>query len=149
MDFDPPFQKTYKNLLENLSHEDYSKLCRVEEEMELPLIDLRLLNSTNLEIREKCIDEIVEAASQWGFFQVVNHGVSEEALKSIRYEQGKLFHQPFEKKMGNLMAFCLRQLSWSDAFHLSMADISRINEECKSLRDFCPCAKSFLPLYIT
>ncbi|KAL5548255.1 hypothetical protein UlMin_003486 [Ulmus minor] len=76
------------------------------------------------------------------------NGVSEEALKSIRYEQEKLFHQPFEKKVerkclnipknsyrwGNPMAFCLRQLSWSEAFHLSMADISRINEECKSLR---------------
>ncbi|EXC05108.1 Gibberellin 2-beta-dioxygenase 8 [Morus notabilis] len=144
MDFDPPFQQTYKTLLPELGKGD--KAFAVEE-YELPSINLSHLLSPNQNEREKCIDEIVRAASTWGFFQVVNHGISDEVLKNMNYEEKKVFHQPFEKKVqknflglspdsyrwGNPKATSLKQLSWSEAFHICMEDLSGMNES-KTLR---------------
>ncbi|KAM5585738.1 gibberellin 2-beta-dioxygenase 8-like [Rosa sericea] len=144
MDFEPPFQGACKSLLQNSPIID--KFPEVEE-CELPVIDLTDLDSDHRN-RDKCMNEIAEAASQWGFFQVVNHGISPEVLNSIRDEQKKVFHQPFDKKIeqrflnlspisyrwGNPKATCLRQFSWSEAIHISMADIPSMNEQHKSLR---------------
>jgi len=92
--------------------------------------------------------EIAEAASKWGFFQVVNHGISQELLKSLEFEQKKLFYQPFLNKSekfnfsslsaktyrwGNPYATNLRQLSWSEAFHFYASDISWMDQH-QSLR---------------
>ncbi|KAK9938392.1 hypothetical protein M0R45_015135 [Rubus argutus] len=109
MDFEPPFQRACKSFLQNTTK--INKHPEVEE-CELPVIDLSHLNFDPMN-REKCINEIAEAASQWGFFQVVNHGISQEVLNSIKDEQKKF--------------------SWSEAFHISMADIPSMNEH-KSLR---------------
>lgn len=135
------------------------------EEFELPLINLSHLLSPHEMERDKCVTEIVCAARDWGFFQVVNHGISEEVFNNMNYEQKKVFHQPFEKKVqknfqnlspdsyrwGNPKATCLKQLSWSEAFHISMADLSGMNE-CKILRfdnQFSNlfCKKEFLVSY--
>ncbi|CAN1326903.1 Gibberellin 2-beta-dioxygenase 8 [Linum perenne] len=42
--------------------------------------------------------EMVRASEEWGFFQVVNHGISREILDQMRHEQVKVFKQPFVKK---------------------------------------------------
>jgi len=110
------------------------------ERCDIPLIDLGRLS---LE-REECMREIAEAAKEWGFFQVVNHGVPQELLKSMQIEQKEVFYQPFVNKStqqaifstlsakayrwGNPFATNLRQLSWSEAFHFYVTDISRINQ---------------------
>lgn len=142
MDHDPPFRETYKTLLhKSVGREAKDEnLFMVEEYCDLPLIDL---NQLNVE-REKCIKRIGEAAREWGFFQVVNHGISQEVLKILKEEQKKVFHLPFEKKIeenflnlsansyrwGNSKATSLRQVPWSEAVHFSLTDISRI-DGCK------------------
>ncbi|XP_062077801.1 gibberellin 2-beta-dioxygenase 8-like isoform X2 [Humulus lupulus] len=92
-------------------------------------------------MKESCIREIVDAASNWGFFEVVNHGIPEQVLKCMKHEQKKVFHQPFLEKSqknvlnlspnsyrwGNPKATCLNQLSWSEAIHISLTDISKMN----------------------
>ncbi|POO00447.1 Oxoglutarate/iron-dependent dioxygenase [Trema orientale] len=151
MDFDPPFQETYKALLPNSisSTTTNDNKLFVVEEYELPLIDLSHLMSPHQKEKEMCIQNIVDAASNWGFFEVENHGIPEEVLKSMSYEQKKVFHQPFQDKSqtnvlnsspncyrwGNPKATCLNQLSWSEAFHISVTDIlGMTNNEYKSLR---------------
>ncbi|KAJ4836625.1 hypothetical protein Tsubulata_005465 [Turnera subulata] len=93
--------------------------------------------------------ELVEAVREWGFFQVVNHGVPRKVLKRMLSEQREVFHQPFNKKAkdkflnlpaksyhwGNPNAACLSQFSWSEAFHIPLTDISRI-KDYKTLRYF-------------
>ncbi|XP_050370446.1 gibberellin 2-beta-dioxygenase 8-like [Argentina anserina] len=144
MDFEPPFQGACKNFLQNSPI--INKFPEVEE-CELPVIDLSHLGYDDIN-RDKCTNKIAEAARQWGFFLVVNHGISPEVLNSIRDEQKKLFHQPFDKKIeqtylnlsplsyrwGNPKATCVQQFSWSEAFHISMADIPSMNEQHKRLR---------------
>ncbi|KAJ7948478.1 Gibberellin 2-beta-dioxygenase 8 [Quillaja saponaria] len=60
----------------------------------------------------------------------------------------KAFHQPFEKKRediflnlsaksyrwGNPMANSMRQLSWSEAFHIPLTEISTMNSQHRNLR---------------
>ncbi|CBI23168.3 hypothetical protein VitviT2T_014533 [Vitis vinifera] len=141
MDSDPPFEETYKTLFENSIEE--SKINRANqilitcEECELPLIDIGRLSMGELE-REECKKEIARASQEWGFFQVINHGVSSEILEDMRSKQMQVFKQPFRLKTnhqylnlsagcyrwGTPTATCLSQLSWSEAFHIPLMDIS-------------------------
>ncbi|KAG6756570.1 hypothetical protein POTOM_040001 [Populus tomentosa] len=149
---DPPFEEKYKSLLTNgtlLSKDKDDVIMSDYEEHELPIIDLHRLTLSSSE-REQCVKEIRQAAREWGFFQVVNHGIPQEILERIQLEQRKLFHHPFSKKAeenilnlsenngyrwGNHTATCLGQISWSEAFHIPLTDISKIGGEYKSLRE--------------
>lgn len=137
---DPPFNETYKNFFNNnnigRSTKSAYDLFEVDE-CELPLIDLNKLNMGEME-REECKKEIEKASREWGFFQVVNHGISREILEKMRFEQVKMFKRPFQEKIkdnnlnflagsyrwGTPSATCLTQLSWSEAFHVPLDIIS-------------------------
>ncbi|KAF0931772.1 hypothetical protein E2562_005754 [Oryza meyeriana var. granulata] len=112
-------------------------------ECKLPMIDVGCLTAAgaggqqaaNAEERAACASAIAAAAADWGFFQVVNHGVGQELLEAMRREQARLFRLPFEAKAnagllndsyrwGTPTATSLRQLSWSEAFHVPLAGIS-------------------------
>ncbi|XP_057961643.1 gibberellin 2-beta-dioxygenase 8-like [Malania oleifera] len=136
---DPPLQNTYNTLLRKSSingHPVVVGASAAVDERELPLIDLARLSQGEAE-REECKREIARAAREWGFFQIVNHGISGEILKRMRTEQEKLFKQPFRVKTedkvqnfsagryrwGGPTATCLQQLSWLEAFHVPLTDI--------------------------
>ncbi|KAL1567723.1 gibberellin 2beta-dioxygenase [Salvia divinorum] len=130
---DPPFETTYKSLFD-----DVTAAPEVSDvaECELPMIDLNELNLGELS-RRACMKKIAEASQEWGFFQVINHGICRELLEKMREEQVKLFAKPFSDKAANKdlnfsagsyrwgtpLATCLRQLSWSEAFHVSLSDV--------------------------
>ncbi|XP_059649847.1 gibberellin 2-beta-dioxygenase 8-like [Cornus florida] len=105
------------------------------EECDLPLIDLSNLRSEDERQRVACAREISRVSSEWGFFQVVNHGISLELLRKMRREQVKLFKAPFESKAtcgllnnsyrwGSPTATSPKQFSWSEAFHIPLIKIS-------------------------
>lgn len=134
---DPPFEETYKNLFGGDAPPKSPPELAAVAECELPLIDIRRLNLGDSE-REACKKEIARASREWGFFQVINHGISPELLKRMREEQVKLFKKPFHEKRdykgcsnfsagsyrwGTPSATCLKQLSWSEAFHVSLIDV--------------------------
>lgn len=146
-DHQPPFFKKYKAIIESSANEKAKfPLVEVFDELELPLIDLSHLKNGPFE-RQKCIEKMAEAASEWGFFQIVNHGINQELLDRLKYEQIKVFQHPFEKKAernflnlsahsyrwGNPLATSFRNLSWSEALHISLKDISKM-DECYKLR---------------
>ncbi|CAJ2651006.1 unnamed protein product [Trifolium pratense] len=135
---DPPFEETYKNLFNKTKNIINDELIMVDGECELPLIDLSRLNKTNDVANEECKSMIAKASQDWGIFQVVNHGISSDILKRLRYEQEKVFKEPFDKKRkedkflnlssgsyrwGTPTATCIKQLSWSEAFHIPLTDI--------------------------
>lgn len=141
MDSDPPFHETYKTLFDTTKPLNNDWLAAVEE-LELPSIDLSRLSLDSPE-KERCKNDIARAANEWGFFQVVNHGISRDVLEKMRDEQVKVFKQPFQHKCrevkfmkesagsyrwGTPTATCLSQLSWSEAFHIPMTDISCLGD---------------------
>ncbi|KAL0918389.1 hypothetical protein M5K25_010394 [Dendrobium thyrsiflorum] len=151
--YDPPFSQHYSFLFSasaEAEHSFSSHESRVIAECELPLIDLKDLQCGNEEERMDCVAEIANASSEWGFFQVVNHGISTELLKEIRREQKRLFHRPFENKVGskvlnesyrwgNPTATSLDQFSWSEAFHVPLSKLAEdggcYEDEFRSLRE--------------
>ncbi|OVA01139.1 Oxoglutarate/iron-dependent dioxygenase [Macleaya cordata] len=136
---DPPLQDQYGELLRNSSDEICMKKrdqrTGIIGECELPLIDLGGLMSCDERKKRECVAAIAKASSEWGFFQVVNHGISQQLLEEMRREQMKVFQMPFEKKAscgllndsyrwGNPKATSSKQFSWSEAFHVPLTKIS-------------------------
>ncbi|KAG0474714.1 hypothetical protein HPP92_014400 [Vanilla planifolia] len=135
--YDPPFEQRYSSLFSAMTEARRCfKSCenKVVEQCELPLIDLCCLQRGTEQEISACVAEISKASSDWGFFQVVNHGINNELLQAVRKEQKRLFHVPFEKKAaskvlnesyrwGNPTATSLDQLSWSEAFHVPLSKL--------------------------
>ncbi|KAI3745349.1 hypothetical protein L1987_58460 [Smallanthus sonchifolius] len=138
----PPFMESYKHLFDNheWSKKSENGVSHDVEEFELPLIDLGRLEQGGRE-GEDCKREIAQASRKWGFFQVINHGVSSDILEKMRCEQVKAFKKTYCEKAGNHRdlnfpagsyrwgtpsATCLRQLAWSEAFHVPLTDISNM-----------------------
>ncbi|KAF3332952.1 gibberellin 2-beta-dioxygenase 8-like protein [Carex littledalei] len=118
MDSNPPLSSTYKTLFAN--HPQLLDPSRIgAAECNLPIIDLRDL-------------------TKWGFFQVINYGISHDLLFQLRKFQINLFREPFEKKKkekllelapenycwGTPSATNVEQLSWSEAYHIPLNSIS-------------------------
>ncbi|XP_050383079.1 protein SRG1-like [Argentina anserina] len=61
---------------------------------EVPTIDLSLL----LKGHEEELDKLDQACKEWGFFQVVNHGVATEVTKGLKDAAEKFFELPLEEK---------------------------------------------------
>lgn len=149
---DPPFIDRYGPLFDHRNAHRSSYDCEScgAAECELPLIDLSALRGSGVDDdqRRACMDGIAKAASEWGFFQVVNHGVNQEILEEMRREQVKVFEMPFEKKVGCRLlndsyrwgtptATSVEEFSWSEAFHIPLSKISEegsCSEEFSSLR---------------
>ncbi len=62
---------------------------------QVPVIDVSAIirNASAPEARE-AIDKIAAACKEWGFFQVVNHGVSQQLIDETWRETAAFFHQP-------------------------------------------------------
>ncbi|CAN1310724.1 Gibberellin 2-beta-dioxygenase 8 [Linum perenne] len=75
------------------------------EECQLPLIDLSGLRSCDERVRAECKDAICRASSEWGFFQVVSHGIEPELVSKMKEEQVKLFQLPFDRKAKVMVEF--------------------------------------------
>ncbi|EXC33074.1 Gibberellin 2-beta-dioxygenase 8 [Morus notabilis] len=144
IDSNPPLLDHYKALLDHSSTLQTAECDGhfdgvAAEECQLPMIDLNGLKSDEALERVECAKAISKAASEWGFFQVVNHGISLELVKKMRKEQTKLFEAPFEDKAtsrllnnsyrwGTPTATRPSQFSWSEAFHIPLTKVSE--EDC-------------------
>ncbi|MFT7661292.1 MAG: isopenicillin N synthase-like dioxygenase [Gammaproteobacteria bacterium] len=62
----------------------------------VPIIDINAL--ANGQATQQEINEIAQACKEWGFFQVVNHGVSEELIKSAWKRTKQFFALPMTEK---------------------------------------------------
>ncbi|CAN1269523.1 1-aminocyclopropane-1-carboxylate oxidase homolog 3, partial [Linum perenne] len=98
-----------------------------------PIIDLGGIDAPG--VRKEIVGRIMEASATWGFFQVVNHGISatvlEDMLNGARsffeqdYEEKKEFYsRDFSKKIGYYTNFYLYNspfIDWRDTIYFNMA----------------------------
>ncbi|KAI3734978.1 hypothetical protein L6452_14460 [Arctium lappa] len=64
----------------------------------IPVIDLFGLINGDSATQKVVRDQISTACREWGFFQVVNHGMSPELVDEAREIWREFFHQPMEAK---------------------------------------------------
>ncbi|KAJ1377328.1 Oxoglutarate/iron-dependent dioxygenase [Sesbania bispinosa] len=63
--------------------------------LHLPIIDFSDLLGPN---RPQVLQDLANACEQYGFFQVVNHGISDDVMKSMMDVSGRFFDLPFEER---------------------------------------------------
>ncbi|XP_044497456.1 protein SRG1-like [Mangifera indica] len=94
---------------------------------QVPVIDLQKLLSGDLTNSE--LDKLHHACKEWGFFQLINHGVSSSLVEKMKIEAQELFNLPMEEKKkywqkegdveGFGQAFVVseeQKLDWADLF---------------------------------
>ncbi|XP_073157680.1 LOW QUALITY PROTEIN: oxoglutarate-dependent flavonoid 7-O-demethylase 1-like [Henckelia pumila] len=94
---------------------------------EVPVIDMLKLDGDSLEEFGKLHD----ACRQWGFFQLINHGVGSQVVENMKLEIQEFFHMPIEEKKkfnqedgdveGYGQAFVVsedQKLDWADMFYI-------------------------------
>ncbi|MFS7958208.1 putative flavonol synthase [Helianthus anomalus] len=67
-------------------------------DINIPLVDLSGLTNGDLTVREATMNQISIACREWGFFQVINHGLKAELVDGVREIWREFFHQPMEVK---------------------------------------------------
>jgi isopenicillin N synthase-like dioxygenase len=65
---------------------------------QIPTIDLSPLQNKDEDSLKKLFDQIGKAAEDWGFFQVVNHGVPLDLIDRLQQEALDFFSLPLEEK---------------------------------------------------
>ncbi|XP_027186797.2 oxoglutarate-dependent flavonoid 7-O-demethylase 1-like isoform X1 [Cicer arietinum] len=83
------------------------------------------------------LHNLYSACKDWGFFQLVNHGVSSELLEKLKLEIGNFFKLPFEEKRkyqlkqgdfqgyGTVIRCEGQKLDWGDRFFMITNPIER------------------------
>ncbi|CAI0396537.1 unnamed protein product [Linum tenue] len=113
--------------LERVSNDEYDRI---------PLIDMSKLN----DVRDDEAAKLHSACKDWGFFQVINHGVAEEVILKMKADIQGFFSQPLEEKMkyaqlpngieGYGQAFVVseeQKLDWGDMLYINAQPINRRN----------------------
>lgn len=107
----------------------------------IPVIDLQNLLCNNQTLQYETLSLISSACKEWGFFQVVNHGVSHELMKQARETWREFFDQPLDLKQkyanspstyegygSRLGVDKGAKLDWSDYFFLHYMPASLRNQ---------------------
>eukprot|EP00253_Pinus_taeda_P015562 PITA_15562 len=79
----------------NAKHNDFAL------DDQIPLVDLSPLNSTtppHPSTLDSLVAQIHAACRDWGFFQVINHGVSPDHLHTVQSEAANFFSLPLQEK---------------------------------------------------
>ncbi|KAI3971630.1 hypothetical protein MKW92_049927 [Papaver armeniacum] len=120
----------------NLDHE-YHHSVDSSAKNNIPVIDLESLLSGESESADSELEKLHSACQHWGFFQVVNHGISSLVIEKLKLEIRNLFELPLEEKKkiwqqpGNMEGFGQhfvvsdhQSLDWSDMFYITALPIN-------------------------
>lgn len=68
----------------------------LQVQQSLPVIDLAGLE--HIDQRYKIVNQIVQASKEWGFFQIINHGIPLSLLESVKGVSQEFLELPLEEK---------------------------------------------------
>ncbi|KAG4962221.1 hypothetical protein AAZX31_14G056700 [Glycine max] len=125
------------------------------DDANIPIIDLAGLYGGDPDARASTLKKISEACNEWGFFQIVNHGVSPQLMDMARETWRQFFHMPLEVKQqyanspktyegyGSRLGIEKGAiLDWSDYYYLhylplSLKDNNKWPSQPPSCREVC------------
>ncbi|GMH30239.1 hypothetical protein Nepgr_032082 [Nepenthes gracilis] len=100
-----------------------------EPSSRLPIIDMARLASDPMDSEE--LDKLHRACKEWGFFHLINHGISSAMVEKVKREVEGFFKLPIEEKnkykqlAGELEGYGQmfvrseeQKLDWADRFHI-------------------------------
>lgn len=93
----PPSQRPSSSSSSS-SHNNVNINSTADDDINIPMIDLQDLFATDDSLREAALASLSNACRDWGFFQVVNHGVSHELMNQVRDVWREFFGLPLEVK---------------------------------------------------
>ncbi|KAI6705605.1 hypothetical protein NL676_008567 [Syzygium grande] len=109
-----------------LLHDDHGPLL-----LQVPIIDMNNLSSSNDDLVESELEKLHVACKDWGFFQLINHGVSGSLVDEVKLGIQDFFKLPMEEKRtfwqeeGDLEGFGQmfvgseeQKLDWGDLFFM-------------------------------
>lgn len=109
------------------------------ESLEIPVIDINKLAEDHPDHSDE-IEKFHLACKEWGFFQLINHGISEEFIHQLKTETEEFFKLPLEEKKnydqlpnsieGYGQAFVVsedQKLDWGDMLFLLAQPASQRN----------------------
>jgi hypothetical protein len=116
--------------------------CSGSPHFQIPVIDLKHIHEGGFQ-RKQIVEEIQQASETWGFFQIVNHGISEDVMNDMIKGISRFHEQPTEvkseyysrdikKKVRSVSNFDLYQAkaaSWRDTLFCAMAPVAPNPEE--------------------
>uniref|UniRef100_A0A803NPR1 Fe2OG dioxygenase domain-containing protein n=1 Tax=Cannabis sativa TaxID=3483 RepID=A0A803NPR1_CANSA len=70
----------------------------ISSDKKIPVIDFQNLLLDNSELYESELNKLHSACKEWGFFQLVNHGVSNSLVEKLKQGVEELFKLPIEEK---------------------------------------------------
>ncbi|TYH12385.1 hypothetical protein E1A91_A06G056400v1 [Gossypium mustelinum] len=127
----PSVQELAKNPLKEVppryvrTDEDSPIISRTNPLPQVPVIDMQKLSS------KEELEQLHYACKEWGFFQLINHGVSPSLVEKMKMETQEFFNLPMEEKKkvwqkpdeleGYGQAFVVseeQKLNWGDMFYM-------------------------------
>ncbi|PON43384.1 Non-heme dioxygenase N-terminal domain containing protein [Trema orientale] len=116
-----------------------------EESLDIPVIDMKkLLDDQHPLNHHDVMARLHLACKDWGVFQLINHGVSEEVIEKMKIDIEDFFQLPLEKKKaysqlpnnieGYRQAFVVsedQKLDWVDMFFLVSLPVPQRNMRFK------------------
>ncbi|KAM4108818.1 hypothetical protein ACB094_03G074200 [Castanea mollissima] len=113
--------------------DDTKTLCSGSAHFQIPEIDLKGIHEGGFR-RKQIIEEIQHASETWGFFEIVNHGISEDVLEAMIKGIRRFHEQPIEvkreyytrdmnKKVRSVSTFDnqAKAVSWKETLFCTMA----------------------------
>ncbi|KAJ4826784.1 hypothetical protein Tsubulata_034771 [Turnera subulata] len=112
----------------------------VDGSLQIPVIDMSKLVGPNQSGHEDELSKLHFACKEWGFFQLINHGMPKEAIENMKVDVQEFFKLPQEEKMSYarlpnsmegygqaLVVSEEEKLEWSDRLFLTGQPVSQRN----------------------
>ncbi|XP_060175766.1 1-aminocyclopropane-1-carboxylate oxidase [Lycium barbarum] len=98
-----------------------------------PVVNMEMLNT---EKRAVTLEKIKDACENWGFFEVVNHGISHELLDTVERFTKEHYKKCMEQRFKEMVASKgleavqteIKDLDWESTFFLKHLPVSNISE---------------------